>query len=62
MDSDTSRGAPGAPTASMEGITQNVQFLSEKTLQDIAKGPLVKFTVSNDDSGCVNHEDWTKLS
>jgi hypothetical protein len=34
----------------MEEIAQNVQFLSEKTLEEIAKGPLVKFTVSTDDA------------
>lgn len=50
MDSDTSCIPQGALSASMEEITQNAQFLSEKTLQEIAKGPLVKFTVSNDDS------------
>jgi len=50
MDSDTSRGTQGALPAKMEEIAQNVQFLSEKTLQEIAKGALVKFTRSNDDS------------
>lgn len=50
MHSETSHDVQAAPSASMEEITQTVQFLSEKTLQDIAKGPLVKFTVSTDDS------------
>ncbi|KAK4940418.1 hypothetical protein LTR66_014913 [Elasticomyces elasticus] len=31
----------------MEDIAQEVQLLSEKTLRDIAKGPLVKFTLAN---------------
>jgi hypothetical protein len=30
----------------MDAIAQNVQFLSEKTLREIAKGPLVKFTLT----------------
>lgn len=50
MDSDTSRNTQGVHSASMEEIAQNVQFLSEKTLQEIAKGPLVKFTLSTDDA------------
>jgi hypothetical protein len=50
MDSDTSRNAQGAHSANMEEIAQNVQFLSEKTLEEIAKGPLVKFTVSTDEA------------
>ncbi|KAJ5123735.1 hypothetical protein N7448_009832 [Penicillium atrosanguineum] len=60
MHSETSHGAQDAPSATMEEITQTVQFLSEKTLQDIAKGPLVKFTVSSDDSEKVNRV-WQSL-
>ncbi|KAJ5669950.1 Armadillo-like helical [Penicillium maclennaniae] len=44
----------------MEELVQTVQFLSEKTLQDIAKGPLVKFTASTDDSEKVNRV-WQSL-
>lgn len=34
-------------TSTMEDIAQEVQLLSEQTLRDIAKGPLVKFTLAN---------------
>lgn len=30
----------------MEDLAQKVQLFSEKTLRDIAKGPLVKFTLT----------------
>ena len=45
-----SRGAECATAANMDYIAQNVQFLSEKILQDIAKGQLVQFALNCDDS------------
>ncbi len=33
----------------MEQISQNIQILPEATLDKIAKGPLVKFTLTCDD-------------
>lgn len=44
-----SRGAQRATATNMDDIAQNVQFLSEKTLQDIAKGQLVKLALNCDD-------------
>jgi hypothetical protein len=49
MDAEISRGAQGATATNMDDIAQNVQFLSEKTLQDIAKGELVKLALNCDD-------------
>lgn len=47
MATDASNQAQRAASISMEDIAQEVQLLSEKTLRDIAKGPLVKFTQAN---------------
>lgn len=49
MTSDTSRGALGAVQVDMDKLAQSIQVLPEKTLREIAKGPLVKFTLSCDD-------------
>ncbi|CAG7982284.1 unnamed protein product [Penicillium olsonii] len=49
MAADVSTQAKPAASVSMEDIAQKVQLLSEKTLRDIAKGPLVKFTLANQD-------------
>jgi hypothetical protein len=49
MDSDSSRGVQAPPAAIMDVIAQNIEILSEKTLRDIAKGPLIKFTLTCDD-------------
>lgn len=49
MDAETSHGAQRATATNMDDIAQNVQFLSEKTLQDIAKGQLVKLALNCDD-------------
>lgn len=46
MNGDSSCSALKGTLVDMEEIAQNVQLLPEKTLQDIAKGPLVKFTQS----------------
>ncbi|KAJ5564383.1 hypothetical protein N7513_000625 [Penicillium frequentans] len=45
----------------MEVIAQNIEILSEKTLRDIAKGPLIKFTLTCDDQEQVNRV-WQSLS
>jgi hypothetical protein len=37
---------PQGASTDMEAIGQKVQFLSEKTLREIAKGPLVKFALT----------------
>jgi hypothetical protein len=50
MDAEMSRGAECATATNMDDIAQNVQFLSEKVLQDIAKGQLVKLALNCDDS------------
>lgn len=50
MSSDSSRSVPSAVQADMEEIAQNIQILPERTLREIAKGPLVKFTLSCDDT------------
>ncbi|KAJ5720693.1 uncharacterized protein N7483_008627 [Penicillium malachiteum] len=44
----------------MEAIAQNIQILSEKTLRDIAKGQLVKFTRTCDEQGSVTRV-WQSL-
>jgi hypothetical protein len=49
MAADASNQAKRAASADMEDIAQEVQLLSEKTLQDIVKGPLVKFTLTSQD-------------
>jgi hypothetical protein len=50
MNAEMSRGAQRATAPNMDDIAQDVQFLSEKTLQDIAKGPLVKLALNCDDN------------
>jgi phosphopantothenate synthetase len=50
MNAETSRSAQRATVTNMDDIAQNVQFLSEKTLQDIAKGQLVKLALNCDDN------------
>jgi hypothetical protein len=50
MDAEMSRGAECATATNMDDIAQNVQFLSENVLQDIAKGQLVKLALNCDDS------------
>lgn len=50
MSSEPSRSAPSAIRPDIQEISQNIQILPEKTLQEIAKGPLVKFTLSCDDT------------
>ncbi|KAJ5773802.1 Armadillo-like helical [Penicillium paradoxum] len=44
----------------MEELAQSVQLLSEKTLRDIAKGPLVKFTLTCQDIDQVSRV-WQSL-
>ncbi|KAJ5742420.1 uncharacterized protein N7511_011439 [Penicillium nucicola] len=44
----------------MDAIAQNAQFLSEKTLREIAKGPLVKFTLTCQETDQVNRV-WQSL-
>ncbi|KAJ5499360.1 Armadillo-like helical [Penicillium expansum] len=44
----------------MEDLAQKVQLLSEKSLRDIAKGPLVKFTLTCQDTEKVNRV-WQSL-
>lgn len=50
MGGDSAYIALKGAEVDMEEIAQNIQILPEKTLQDIAKGPLVKFTQSCDNS------------
>lgn len=50
MAADASNQAQRVASVNMEDIAQEVQLLSEKTLRDIAKGPLVKFTLANQDT------------
>ncbi|KAJ5777592.1 hypothetical protein N7520_000838 [Penicillium odoratum] len=45
----------------MEVVAQNIEILSEKTLRDIAKGPLIKFTLTCDDREKVRRV-WQSLS
>lgn len=49
MSSTFSCSVPWANQANMEEIAQNIHFLPEKILREIAKGPLVKFTLSCED-------------
>ncbi|QQK40766.1 Armadillo-like helical [Penicillium digitatum] len=44
----------------MEDLSQKVQLFSEKTLRDIAKGPLVKFTLTCQDTEKVD-QVWQSL-
>lgn len=46
MAIDDPRQAQGVTSTEMEELTQGIQLFSEKTLRDIAKGPLVKFTLT----------------
>lgn len=39
----------GVQLATMDEIGQNIQCLSENTLREIAKGPLVKFALNSTD-------------
>lgn len=50
MDVELSRGAQRPAATNIDMIAQNVQLLSEKVLQDLAKGQLVKLAVSCEDS------------
>lgn len=50
MTSESSRRSPSAAQVDMDEIAQDIQILPEKTLREIAKGPLVKFTLSCDDA------------
>lgn len=45
MNGDSFRGAQSAVPVDMEEIAQNIQILPEKTLREIAKGPLVSLTL-----------------
>ena len=47
IDGDKSYSAQEALLATMEEISQNIQILPEKTLRDIAKGPLVQFALTS---------------
>jgi hypothetical protein len=50
MDSNSSHSTGSAPPTNMEEIAQRVQMLPEKTLNAIAKGPLVKLTLNCTDA------------
>lgn len=50
MDSISSKSTKSVPPATMEEIAQGVQMLPEKTLNAIAKGPLVKLTLNSTDT------------
>lgn len=39
-----------ADVVNIDDVTQDVHFLSEQTLQDIAKGQLVKLALTSEDS------------
>ncbi|CAG8398747.1 unnamed protein product [Penicillium salamii] len=60
MAADASNQAQRAASVNMEDIAHEVQLLSEKTLRDIAKGPLVKFTLANQDTEKVT-KVWQSL-
>ncbi|KAJ6063335.1 uncharacterized protein N7446_007455 [Penicillium canescens] len=51
---------PQGASMDMEAIGQKVQFLSEKTLREIAKGPLVKFALTCQETEKVNRV-WQSL-
>jgi hypothetical protein len=50
MDSNSPHSTGRAPPANMEDIAQKVEMLPEKTLNAIAKGPLVKLTLNSTDT------------
>ena len=50
MDVEKPRGAQRAAATNIDEIALSVQFLSEKALQDLAKGQLVKLALSCEDS------------
>lgn len=50
MDTEVTRGAACTTITNLDDVAQNVQLLSEKILQDIAKGQLVKLALNCDDS------------
>lgn len=49
MAVDKSGQVQRALSPEMDDLAQSVQLLSEKTLRDIAKGPLVKFILTCQD-------------
>lgn len=49
MDVENSHGVQRATATNIDEIAQNLQFLSEKALQDLAKGQLVKLALNCDD-------------
>lgn len=51
MEGNSSHSTRDAPPLEMEEIVQSVQILPEKTLNTIAKGPLVKLTLNSTDIG-----------
>ena len=51
MEGNLSQSTQGARPMDMEEIAQSVQILPEKTLNTIAKGPLVKLTLNSTDIG-----------
>ncbi|KAJ5908778.1 Armadillo-like helical [Penicillium taxi] len=61
MEADSTYGAQSIGIPSMEEIALNIQILPEKTLQEIAKGPLVKFTLTCTDNEKVSRV-WESLS
>lgn len=50
MDEDSSNGAPCAVSVEMDEIAQMVQFVPQKKLQDIARGPLVQYASTCEDN------------
>lgn len=46
MSIDDTLGAQCATSTQMEAIAQNIQVLPETTLKEIAKGPLMHFTLT----------------
>lgn len=53
MAVDITDSTQRADPIEMEEIAQNIQFLPDTTLREIAKGPLVKFALSCPDNKYV---------
>ncbi|KAJ5668654.1 hypothetical protein N7462_009724 [Penicillium macrosclerotiorum] len=60
MEANLSLDVPHADSVSIDEIASDIQFLSTKTLQDIARGPLVKLISNCDDKEKVKRV-WQSL-
>lgn len=50
MNVDSSNGAPCTVSVGMDEIAQKVHLVPQKTLQDIARGPLVQYALTCEDN------------